>query len=234
MAFLLEVCPWPIPVSQIQELPLFPLNTVLFPGMTLPLHIFEPRYKVMIKECIDQSRPFGVVLLRSGSEIGLNRDIFHVGTTAFITHIEHLDEGQMSINALGCNRFRVKNLDDRKPYLSGTVEDFPLENAEHPNIPRTARLVGLMLRSYLNIFATLGNVELKVDTLPTDPAALAFLTAIVIRTPIKDKQRLLDIPDLLKLLQMESQMLSREAQILKMMIEDGPRWRDDPMPFTHN
>jgi hypothetical protein len=91
-----------------------------------------------------------------------------------------------------------------------------------------------MLRGYLNIFATLGNVELQIDALPEDPVALAFLTAIILRTPVKDKQRLLDVPDLLTLLLTERKMLVREAQILKLLIENGPRWRDDPRPFSPN
>jgi hypothetical protein len=95
-------------------------------------------------------------------------------------------------------------------------------------------LISPMLQDYLDIIAKLGNVELEMDTLPEDPSTLAYLTAIVMRAPMLDKQRLLDIPDLPTMLRAERRMLRREVQILKMLIEQGPRWRDDPSPFSAN
>ncbi len=216
------------------ELPLFPLNTVLFPGMALPLHIFEERYKLMINECKRDSRPFGVVLIRSGPEVGSGATIHEVGTTAHITQIEHVGDGRMNIAALGYSRFRIHSTHRHKPYLTGLVEDYPLQDTGNARAKKIATRIGPMLRGYLNIFATLGNVELQIDALPEDPVALAFLTAIILRTPVKDKQRLLDVPDLLTLLLTERKMLVREAQILKLLIENGPRWRDDPRPFSPN
>src|SRR5438309_10722675 len=114
------------------------------------------------------------------------------------------------------------------------VDELPLRHTNHPHANLLAKILSPMLQNYLNIFATLGNVQLEVDTLPEDPVTLAFLTAIILRTPTKDKQLLLDVPDLLTLLQIEGRMLSREAHILKILIENGPRWRDDPKPFSHN
>jgi len=69
------------------ELPLFPLNTVLFPGATLPLHVFEERYKQMINQCLESRSPFGVLLIRSGNEVGTPTEPFEVGTTASIAHV---------------------------------------------------------------------------------------------------------------------------------------------------
>jgi Lon protease-like protein len=202
--------------------------------MTLPLHIFEPRYKLMVKECIDDSHPFGVVLIRSGSEVGSDAAIYEVGTTAFITHVEQLEEGRYNIGTLGCNRFRVVSVHQNKPYLSGIVEDFPLEDTENPAVSALMKKVGPLLRAYLNIFATLGNVELEIDALPKDPVTLAFLTAIILRTPMPDKQTLLNIPNLITLLNVEKKLLWREAEILKYLIDNGPRWRDLSEPFSAN
>jgi Lon protease-like protein len=148
--------------------------------------------------------------------------------------VEQLGDGRMNIATLGYSRFRVHSTHKNKPYLTGLVEEFPLQDATNARAKRMAARIGPMLRGYLNIFATLGNVELEIDELPDDPVALAFLTAIILRTPMKDKQRLLDVPDLLALLHMERKMLIREAQILKMLVENGPRWRDDPRPFSPN
>ncbi len=221
-------------MDQQRELPLFPLHTVLFPGMALPLHIFEERYKLMIGECMRDSRPFGVVLIKGGAEVGDDATIYPVGTSAHITQIEKLNDGRMNIVTLGYNRFRVQSTHREKPYLTGLVEEFPLQETGNPRAKQAARKVEEMLQRYLDLFAKLGNVELEMERLPDEPTTLAFLTAIILRTPMKEKQQLLDVPDLLTLLQIERKMLHRELHILNFLIENGPRWRDDPKPFSTN
>ena len=85
------------------EIPLFPLNVVLFPGMMLPLHIFEDRYKLMIKECLASEQSFGVVLAKSKYAQAPNvanlysSDLHEVGTTAHITAVENLKDGRMNL-----------------------------------------------------------------------------------------------------------------------------------------
>lgn len=202
--------------------------------MALPLHIFEERYKLMIGECIRESRPFGVVLIKSGPEVGGDADIHPVGTTAHITQIEHLNDGRLNISTLGYNRFRVHSTHRQKPYLTGMVEEFPLQDTANPRAKLAGKRVAAMLQTYLDLFAKLGNVDLEMEGLPDDTVTLAFLTAIILRTPMKEKQQLLDVPDLLTLLQIERKMLHRELHILKFLIENGPRWRDDAKPFSTN
>lgn len=221
-------------MSEQREIPLFPLNTVLFPGMTLSLHIFEERYKLMIGRCIQDAQPFGVVLIRSGQEVGPGAAIYDVGTTAHITQVKRLPDGRMNIDTLGYRRFKIHEVRHDQPYLVGLIEDFPLQGADNPIAKKTASHLSPMLKSYLDVFATLGNVDLEMETLPDDPVTLAFLTAIILRTPMKDKQELLNMPELLALLRLERKMLHREAQILKLLIENGLRWRDDPKPFSLN
>ena len=75
-------------------LPLFPLNLVLFPGMPLPLHILEERYRAMIGECRDTEQPFGVVLIKEGLEVGGPADPFMTGTSARIVRVEDMDDGR--------------------------------------------------------------------------------------------------------------------------------------------
>ena len=90
------------------DLRLFPLNTVLFPNMRLPLHIFEERYKLMIRECIEEDAPFGVVLIQTGEEVGSTAAPHQVGTTARIIQVEYLDDGRMNIFTMGERRFRIE------------------------------------------------------------------------------------------------------------------------------
>jgi Lon protease-like protein len=188
----------------------------------------------MISECIRESRPFGVVLIRSGQEIGEPAETYEVGTTAHITQVKYLDDGEINIATLGHKRFRVASVHHKKPYLTGLVEDFPLQNTQDPLTLAVARRLGPLVKKYLNIFATLGDVDFKLEKLPDDPVTLAFLTAIILNVPAKDKQTLLTVPDLLTMLRVERKMLSREAEILKFLIDNGPRWRDDPRLFSPN
>ena len=89
------------------DLRLFPLNSVLFPGMRMPLHIYEERYRVMIRECVEEDAPFGVALIKSGPEVGSGAIPHDVGTTARILQVEYLDDGRMNIFTIGEQRFRT-------------------------------------------------------------------------------------------------------------------------------
>jgi Lon protease-like protein len=104
------------------DLPLFPLNTVLFPGMVLPLHIFEDRYRLMIDRCLKEERPFGVVLIREGKETESSVVPHVVGTTALIARASRLDDGCINVITIGSERFRLRALRYDQPYLSGEAE----------------------------------------------------------------------------------------------------------------
>src|SRR5713101_4286452 len=121
------------------ELPLFPLNTVLFPHATLPLHIFEERYKQMIGQCLEERAPFGVLLIRSGSEAGGNAEPFEVGTTAHIGRVQHLDDGKLNLICQGGHRFRTTKTIESQPFLLAEVE--PLDTTADPG-EKTADLAG--------------------------------------------------------------------------------------------
>src|SRR5688500_3653828 len=105
------------------ELPLFPLHTVLFPGRALPLHVFEPRYRLMIGRCLEQGSPFGVVLIRAGREVGEPAEPYAVGTTAEILRHERLPDGRLHLLCAGRGRFRLRALLDGEPYTRGEVEE---------------------------------------------------------------------------------------------------------------
>lgn len=110
------------------ELPLFPLNPVLFPGGRLPLQIFEPRYMDMVVRCMRESLPFGVVLIRSGSDARLTPDsrqpeIFDVGTEAHIVDFNQLSNGRLGIIVRGGRKFRVRGTREQDDHLLlGEVE----------------------------------------------------------------------------------------------------------------
>jgi Lon protease-like protein len=105
------------------EIPLFPLHTVLCPGIALPLHIFEPRYRLMIERCIEYATPFGIVVIRAGQEVGATEvAIAGVGTFAEIREATRLPDGRYDILVVGSGRFAVESVDTAKePYLVAEV-----------------------------------------------------------------------------------------------------------------
>ncbi|MFN8619923.1 MAG: LON peptidase substrate-binding domain-containing protein [Chloroflexota bacterium] len=136
----------------LRELPLFPLHSVLCPGIALPLHIFEPRYRRMIGECLETGSPFGVVLIRDGREVGpLAGHIADVGTTAVIRQAGRYPDGRLDIVTVGERRFRIESVDSTSAaHLIGTVEwlDEPLGGAPEA-AEALAADVGRMFLAYL-------------------------------------------------------------------------------------
>lgn len=121
--------------ERIERFPLFPLGLVLLPGETVPLHIFEQRYKLMIGACLDEERPFGILWLSPG---GLRQ----VGCTAHVTRVlERMEDGRMNILAEGGRAFRLDRRIEDLPYPAGDVELLDEEQgalAEEPADPRAA------------------------------------------------------------------------------------------------
>jgi Lon protease-like protein len=111
-----------------ERIPLFPLNVVLLPGADLPLHIFEPRYRQMVRQCLDEKSEFGMLL-------ALPKGVVHVGCTAeIIDVVKRYNDGRMDILTMGRAPFRVVNLLDENPLLEGEVDY--LEDSETPSNPR--------------------------------------------------------------------------------------------------
>ena len=114
------------------ELPLFPLGTVLFQGGNLQLQIFEPRYLDMVSICMREGSPFGVVLLRTGSDTwrpgSAGPDLFQIGTEARITDFNQLGNGRLGITVCGQRKFRVREVIEQADHLlRGTVTFLPEE-----------------------------------------------------------------------------------------------------------
>ncbi|MBI5930662.1 MAG: LON peptidase substrate-binding domain-containing protein [Chloroflexi bacterium] len=209
------------------EIPLFPLNTVLFPGMILPLRIFEERYKLMLKQCIADSKPFGVVLLKTGQAEGaFSGEIYSIGTTAQITQVNTLADDTYNILTLGVKRFRLIETYQTHPYLSAIVEDYPLTNGTAPEaVSGSLRLLHLIER-YLEAFRKIGKLPFRIDQVPKDPITLAFLTAIMLPVSNDDKQSLLSVVDIPELLREEFRLMRYETHMTRILA-------DEPQAPTH-
>lgn len=197
----------------IQGLPLFPLNLVLFPGMVLPLHIFEERYRRMIGECLAGEPRFGVVLIREGSEVGGPAKVRDVGTIARIVSVGRYDDGRMDILTVGVERFRVLDTSDALPYLSADVEVLrDVEESPGSLLALANRLHGL-LRERGEL---LGQAEDEAPKLPRDARSLSFVAG-VLDIPNGAKQALLESASAAERLRWVSHHLRQEIQLLRVL-----------------
>ena len=218
------------------ELPLFPLGTVLFPGIPINLHVFEERYKAMINRCLRKNEPFGVVLIREGVEAyGPLAKPHPVGCTALIAGVQMLEQGRMLIVASGHERFRISSLSFDRPYLTAAVELLPLANTDDPlNLQRQGRQLSLLLRRYLELVVQTGGAEFKPEQMPADPVQLAYWSAAILQHVAQaKKQDLLAQGSARALLTQVSALYRREVSLLEMMLDRHSAGQENN-PFSLN
>ncbi|MBN1286101.1 MAG: LON peptidase substrate-binding domain-containing protein [Anaerolineae bacterium] len=216
------------------ELPLFPLNTVLFPGMPITLHIFEDRYKKMMQLCLAQNRPFGVVLIREGIEAYGPLAMPHsVGCTARIAQMEPLTEGRMNILAIGQERFEIVTLNRSRAYLMGQVKLAPIDDPDPDALPAATERLRRRLARYLDILNEAGLVDFDPANLPTDAIDLAYLGASLLQISSEQKQALLTAGRAHALLTAVGEFYRREVALLEMMVARAGAG-DDQAPFSLN
>ncbi len=198
----------------IYNLPLFPLNSVLFPGVPIFLHIFEERYKQMINRCVSGRKPFGVVLIEDGVEVGEAAEPYEVGCTAEIVKVERLDDGRMNIVAIGQDRFRILDISQQQLYLQGEVESFPLTDSK--GLEQIAARVRLQVEAYINILSEMDAVQIRVDEgLPEDPVDLGYLAAYVLQVSAEIKQEILEQQSAREMLVLLEKKYTTELSLLR-------------------
>lgn len=176
------------------ELPLFPLRTVLFPGMELPLRVFEDRYRSMVRELLDSGGEFGVLLIREGEEVGGGAIPREVGTTARIEQAEETGGGRFRLSARGVHRFRLLRMLPPRPYPCGEVA-FLRDEAEPitPNLQLALESVRTMFPPYFRMALSLTDQWAQGIELPRDPHQLVNFLGPWLQIEEEAKQRLLEI-----------------------------------------
>lgn len=202
------------------SLNLFPLGTVLYPGSLLPLHIFEDRYRQLVRELLNQSngrRRFGVVAIRSGREAWDHgsSDLYPIGCTAVLQRVEAYHDGRFDILAVGESRIRLNSVDTTTELLSGSAEFLP--DTGTPASPPLAGKVGRMFTRYLTALRAAGGIHEDDDNedLPPDPTALSYFVADGMILDLTDKQSLLSAETTDDRLRLELDLLRREAALVK-------------------
>jgi len=204
----------------LHHLPLFPLGSVLFPGLVLPLHIFEERYRLLVRELLalpEEERRFGVVAIRQGREVGADgvHALYDVGCVAHVRRAEPYDDGRFDIVSTGTARFRLDGLDAQGPYLTGTVELLPDEMGSVAEAPLLDRAVRAAFRDYLAALAEASGGPIEMPELPDSPLVLGFLVAATTALDLEERQRLLAEPDGASRLRAELTLLRRERTLLR-------------------
>lgn len=191
-------------------LPAFPLGSVLVPGLIMPLHIFEPRYRRLVHDLLELpegERDFVIIAIRDGHEVGTEgvRALHDVGTIASLREVTPYEDGRYDIVTVGTDRVRIEGMGDDRPYLQVYVSDVP--ESSGPDTQILAEQVQQYFNTYRMLLSGGGTGE-DSDDLPEDPRVLSYLVAAAMILELPDRQALLEEYS-------DSQRLIRERDRLK-------------------
>ncbi len=201
--------------------PLFPLGTVLVPGLLLPLHVFEQRYRDLVGDLLaapETEQHFGVVAIRSGHEVGVGgaTALHEVGTLAELTDVTALPDGRYDVQTVGTRRFRLLEVDPDSgrpdaavPYLRGRVEVMAEPAGDTADL-----LAGSVRAAFERYRIRLRGTD---STLPTDSLMLSYTVAANMLLDLVDKQRLLEAGDTSQRLRLALRLLAREEVLLQLL-----------------
>jgi Lon protease-like protein len=231
-----------------ETIPLFPLGTVLFPGVVLPLHIFEPRYRALVRDLMaaePEAREFGVLAIRQGWEVGEDAvtALYEVGCTAQLRQVSPFHDGRFDVVSVGRDRFRLLDVVPAGrdvPYLRGRIERLSEPDSEAATaveaevLAASVREVFARCRTLLHATLRAGEQQTTGDALPaalpalplpSDPALLSYLVGSAAPLTLDDQQSLLVIDDSVGRLRRQLRLLKREATMLS-------RLRAIPVPLA--
>jgi uncharacterized protein len=195
-------------------MPMFPLGSVLLPGMPLPLHVFEPRYKALVAHCLAGEPEFGVVLIERGSEVGGGDARTGVGTVARIVEASRFEDGRWAIGAVGTRRIRVEQWLPDDPFPRAEVEDWP----EEPGEIDAEHLRGVVgrFRRVLALAAELGvPVPPATVELADDPAVAVLQMTVATPFGPSDRYDLLAAPGPVERLALLAGLVDDQAELLE-------------------
>lgn len=206
-----------------RTLPMFPLGTVLFPSGVLPLHVFEPRYRALVADCLaaPEGPDFGVVLIERGSEVGGGDIRVDVGTMARIVEASRFDDGRYALAAVGTRRLRVVEWLPDDPYPQAEVELLDEPGFDGPDASEVLAVVGQRLRRVLGLASELGAAVRTDVTLDADPVRAGFEACAVAPLGPFDAQQLLALSDPRDRLDQLVVRLDDLAELLELRLAGG-------------
>jgi Lon protease-like protein len=202
------------------RLPIFPLNAVVFPGVTVPLHVFEDRYRALVHHLLTiaekPDRLFGIVAIREGYEVGAHgvQSVHRVGCVVQMTSVEPYPDGRFDIEVVGRRRLRMDGLDTSGPYLVGDVETVE----EPPDTSAAAMAEATRTREtfeeYRRRLSDLRGDEVLDGALPRDPMYLSYSLAATCLLTLQERQSLLESPSAIERLAMLRHTLNEEMRAM--------------------
>lgn len=206
-----------------QRLPLFPLGSVLFPGLVLPLNVFEPRYRLLVQDLVagdeddDAVRGFGVVAIKAGHEVGEgNAQALHeVGCVALLREVTETEDGRYELVTVGASRFRVVGIDESAgtPYLTGLVEPFGDDDTEDDEDEGGLQLLSAAVARRFEEYREV--LDIGGAEAPEDPRVMSYLVAAAMVLSLDQRQALLEAPDTATRLRSELAVLKREIALVE-------------------
>jgi uncharacterized protein len=205
-----------------EPLPLFPLNTVLFPGIVMPLYIFEDRYRALVRDLIalppDSAREFGVVAIKVGYEVGERgvHTIQRTGCAALVTDVTANPDGSFEILVVGRRRFHVESLDPTQDYLRAAVEWLPdSPGGQSPGeLAKAAATARNLFDTYRTTIGRLRGDDILEGESPTDPVDLSYTLAAALVLTLAERQSLLEARDVITRLRLGTSMMRAEIRAI--------------------
>ena len=199
---------------------MFPLNTVVFPGMSLPLHVFEDRYRMLVRHLLTVEDPaarvFGTVAIREGYEVGDHgaQSVYRVGCVLQLTEVERRDDGTFDIVAVARERLMLEQMQRGDEFPQGVVAVMPEPQVEVPtDVLDRARSTFTAFRAAMT--------ELQGDpfsgTLPRDPDYLAWTLSALTPLPMAERQSLLEATDATERLELVTRLLTEELRAINVI-----------------
>ena len=182
-----------------EQLPIFPLNAVVFPGVTVPLHVFEDRYRALVHHLLTISdkpqRLFGIVAVREGYEVGRHgvASVHRVGCVVQMTSVDPYPDGRFDIEVVGRRRLRLEDLDASGSYLVGDVETLPEQRRSSPETDAEALRTTETFALYRRRLSALRGGDVLDGDMPRDPEYLSYTLAATCLLTLSERQELLEM-----------------------------------------
>lgn len=203
------------------QLPIFPLNAVVFPGVTVPLHVFEDRYRALVHHLLTipekPDRLFGIVAIREGYEVGSHgvQSVHRVGCVVQMTSVEPYPDGRFDIEVVGRRRLRMDGLDTSGPYLVGDVETVEEPPDTSATTLEEAERTRETFAEYRRRLSDLRGDEVLDGALPRDPMYLSYSLAATCLLTLQERQALLESPTAVERLIMLRHTLHEEMRAMQ-------------------
>ena len=185
--------------------------------MPLPLHVFEPRYRQMIADCLEEGHSFGVVAIREGTEVG-PANPYDVGTLAKIVRIDRLDDGRMNLLVMGASRFEIVETANDRPYLRGQIRIIPVAGDDLDATAQLTETTATAFQHYSTLLRQLVGQKVDEAEPPMEPELLSYLIAAALNLQVPEKQTLLAERRTDSRLLLELRILRKEILLLKQMV----------------